>query len=134
MSIKLINNEKRYYEFIRVLRNMKSVMMGFIEQHFISPQEHAIFMEKYAHHYYICVLNDDTPVGFVGEIDGDLRVATHPDFQGKGYGSFMIEEMMKKSPQSYAKVKIKNKASLRMFEKCGFKKIYYILEKTNNAS
>ena len=28
-------------------------------------------------------------------IKGDIRVCTHPDFQGKGIGSFMIKELTK---------------------------------------
>ena len=72
---------------------------------------------------------DGNPAGYVGQISDDIRVATHPDYQGKGVGTFMISELMNKFPDSIAKVKIENKASLRLFEKCGFKKKYYILEK-----
>ena len=62
-------------------------------------------------------------------ISNDIRVATHPDFQGKGVGTFMINEITNHFPLSFAKVKINNEASLKLFEKCGFKKKYYILEK-----
>ena len=85
-------------------------------------------MEKYGTMYYICLV-DDEPAGFVGVIDKDIRVATHPSFQQKGVGKFMINELMKKCPQAFAKVKIENKASLKLFESCGFKKKFYILEK-----
>jgi len=40
---------------------------------------------------------------------------------------------MKLDPQAYAKVKVGNEASLRLFEKCGFTKQYYILEKNNET-
>ena len=53
----------------------------------------------------------------------------HPDFQKRGIGKFMINELMARHPQSVAKVKIENEASLRLFESAGFKKKYYILEK-----
>ena len=33
----------------------------------------------------VCTL-EDTPVGFVGQVDGDIRVATHPEYQGMGVG------------------------------------------------
>ena len=59
----------------------------------------------------------------------DIRVATHPDFQGKGVGKFMIESLMEAHPLSFAKVKIDNEASLGLFESCGFKRKYYILER-----
>lgn len=68
-------------------------------------------------------------MGYIGVIDYDIRVATHPDFQGMGVASFMLNEVMKIHPKAVAKVKIENEASLRLFEKCGFKKRYYLLEK-----
>ena len=85
-------------------------------------------MERYGLGYYICLL-DDTPAGYVGVVNKDIRVATHPDFQGMGVAKYMIDELMKMFPQSFAKVKIDNEASLRLFESCGFKKKYYILER-----
>jgi RimJ/RimL family protein N-acetyltransferase len=41
----------------------------------------------------------------------------------------MINEIMKLHPDAFAKVKLDNEASLRLFEKCGFKKRYYLLER-----
>ena len=41
----------------------------------------------------------------------------------------MINQIMTTHPTALAKVKINNEASLRLFEKCGFKKKFYILEK-----
>ena len=52
-------------------------------------------MEKYAAHYYICTEND-IPIGFVGVINNDIRVATHPKHQSQGVGTFMISELIKK--------------------------------------
>jgi hypothetical protein len=40
---------------------------------------------------------------------------------------------MEQRPLSQAKVKLKNEASIRMFEGCGFEKKYYILEKENET-
>ena len=36
---------------------------------------------------------------------------------------------MEMNADAFAKVKIENEASMRLFEACGFKKKYYILEK-----
>jgi RimJ/RimL family protein N-acetyltransferase len=41
----------------------------------------------------------------------------------------MIEEIMKEFPSAFAKVKIENEASLKLFESCGFTKQFYILKK-----
>ena len=126
--MKLVENEPKYYEFIRELRNNKEVKKGFIQQRHIDFIMHHDHMRKYAKNYWICLVDGET-AGYVGQISDDIRVATHPDYQGKGVGTFMISELMNKFPDSIAKVKIENKASLRLFEKCGFKKKYYILEK-----
>jgi ribosomal protein S18 acetylase RimI-like enzyme len=56
-------------------------------------------------------------------------VATHPEHQGHGVGSFMINEIMNLFPDAVAKVKLDNEASLKLFEKCGFKKRFYLLER-----
>ena len=89
-------------------------------------------MLKYNSNYWIC-LDDKTPAGYVGVIDDDIRVATHPDYQGKGVGTFMINEIMKLIPTAIARVKLDNEASVKLFERCGFKKKYYILERDNET-
>jgi len=124
----LVKNSPQYWEFIRNLRNMDDIKEGFIQQEEITAIQHAEFMLKYNNNFYIC-LADEAPAGYVGVINDDIRVATHPDFQGKGIGSFMITQIMEIYPQALAKVKLDNEVSVRLFEKCGFKKKYYLLEK-----
>ncbi len=41
----------------------------------------------------------------------------------------MINELMKLRPNSYAKVKLDNNASVKLFESCGFKKKYFLMER-----
>lgn len=133
MNLKLIPNNKNYWEFIRLLRADKRVQSGFIQNTLkISQEEQKNYMEKYNDNYYIC-LSDDNPCGFIGEIDGDIRVCTHPDYQGKGVGSFMIKELTTLKPNIYAKVKMDNISSVRAFEKAGYEKKYYILEPKNEV-
>jgi L-amino acid N-acyltransferase YncA len=42
----------------------------------------------------------------------------------------MINELMSRHPNAAAKVKVDNEASLRLFERCGFEKRFYLLEKS----
>jgi GNAT superfamily N-acetyltransferase len=128
MNLTIAPNSPQYWEFIRQLRNMQGVREGFVQQEEITSIQQAEYMLKYNSNFWVC-LADNTPAGYVGVIDDDIRVATHPDFQGKGVGSFMINEVMKICPDAVAKVKLDNDTSLKLFEKCGFTKKYYLLEK-----
>ena len=126
MGLELVECERKYWDFILELRN--SLREGFIQQETIKLVDHYRYMETHSCDYYVA-LENGTPVGWVGEINKDIRVATHPDHQKKGVAKFMINELMKLRPKSYAKVKLDNEASIRLFESCGFKKRFYILEK-----
>tara|TARA_Y100000593_G_scaffold91306_1_gene179739 strand:+ start:543 stop:923 length:381 start_codon:yes stop_codon:yes gene_type:complete len=126
--MEFVKNQEKYWEFIRQLRNDGRVKGGFIQQCHIEKENHLKYMQKHGNNFYICLINEK-PAGYVGVIDRDIRVATHPDYQGKGVGKFMISALMQLYPSAFAKVKIDNTASLRLFEACGFTKRYYILEK-----
>lgn len=127
-NIKLVDCEKQYWDFVRELRMDDRVCGGFIENIKITPKMQESYMNKYADCYRIGLMNKK-PVGFVGVIDDDIRVCTHPDFQGQGIGKFMVNECMKIWPTSFAKIKIENEVSMRLFKSCGFKEKYFILIK-----
>jgi GNAT superfamily N-acetyltransferase len=127
MNLELKQNNKIYWEFIRLLRSDKRVQSGFIEQTTVTRKEQETYMNRYNNNYYVCFC-DDIPCGFIGEIDGDIRLCTDPEYQGKGIGSFMIREITKIRPNIFAKIKLDNTSSLRAFEKAGYVKKYYLLE------
>lgn len=124
-KLKFIKNNKKYHEFIRNLRNDKRVKAGFIEQGHITRKQQEKYMKTHNDHYFIG-LCDGKPAGYVGVIDNDIRVAVSPDFQKRGIGLFLIQNIKKKYPHLEAKIKIDNKASLKLFKKSGFKLKYYI--------
>ena len=74
-------------------------------------------------------MDGDTPVGFMGEIEGDIRVAVSPEHFSKGIGKYMIDELMKLHPESFAKIKVDNVQSKKLFEKCGFVEKYVVMER-----
>jgi len=125
---RLEKNTSDYWDFILQLRNDPRVKKGFIQQEEISRQDHSMYMQAFGDNFYIC-LDNEKPIGYIGVITNDIRVATHPDYQGKGVAKFMVNEVIKTHPKAFAKVKIENEASLKLFESCGFKKRFYILEK-----
>ena len=126
--IEIVKNNKKYWEFIRKLRNEND---GFTEIVSISTKQQSNYMKKYNDNYLICLV-DKNPVGYVGEIDGDIRVATHSSYKKQGLGKLMIDKLIENKPGAFAKVNINNKASLKLFIKCGFNIKYYILEKDKN--
>lgn len=126
--MKLVDCDPIYWEFVRILRNDPKVSDGFIQTNFITPQQQIDYMNNHSMFYRICLL-DGVPVGYIGVIDNDIRVCTHPEFQKKGVAEFMVNELMKSYPGAFAKIKVDNIASRRLFEKCGFKLKYYLYDK-----
>jgi len=78
-----VSGNEEYYEFVRLLRTDERVCRGFIEQVKITPEQQKEYMKRYENCYWICLYNE-CPAGFIGVIDNDIRICTHPDFQGKG--------------------------------------------------
>lgn len=129
----LVNCAEEYWEFVRALRLDDRVIHGFIKTDYITPIEQKKYMQS-NHQFFRIALIDNNPAGFIGVINDDIRVCTHPDYQNRGVGKFMVNECIKIWPSAFAKIKIDNESSLRLFESCGFKKKYYILEKDDTQS
>ena len=60
------------------------------------------------------------PIGFVGCVEDDIRVAVAHEYQGNGLAVQMIELISKKYPTGKVKIKVDNTASRRAFEKAGY--------------
>ena len=117
--MELVKCTLEYWEFVRLLRTDERVVDGFVENVQITQRQQQAYMEKYSDSYRIALFNGE-PAGFVGVVDDDIRVCTHPNFQGKGLGKFMIDGCMKIWPTAYAKVKLGNTASDKLFLSVGF--------------
>lgn len=117
-----------YWEFVRQLRMDKRVASGFIEEVHITKQMQIDYMTKYSEYYRIGLVNDK-PAGYVGVIDNDIRICTHPDYQKIGVARYMLDEMMKEYPNAYGKVKIDNDASKNLFKSLDFVETFIIFTK-----
>ena len=132
MVIEIVDNNPKYYEFIRLLRNDHRVQSGFIHNSEITAEQQIEYMKKYRG-CYIVALVDGEPVGYAGSIDRDIRVCVKPDAQGKGIAVRLINDLMARFPDSYAKIKIDNEASKSLFTKCGFKSKFIIMEREDET-
>ncbi len=108
-----------YWQFVRKLRMDGRVIDGFLQTNPITEEQQIKYMTDNSQHYRIALL-DGRPAGYVGVIEDDIRVCTHPDFFGMGVGKFMIKSAMAIWPTAYAKVKHGNVASDKLFLSCGF--------------
>lgn len=128
LTIVPVGQDRSLWEFIRALRNDPRMRTWFVEQVDITPEEQVAYMTKYSGYYFVCCVNG-TPAGYVGAVNDDIRIATHPDYQRHGIASFMLEYIARAFPRATAKIKIENDASLHLFEKAGFVARYYLLER-----
>jgi ribosomal protein S18 acetylase RimI-like enzyme len=126
--MELVNCTNEYWEFVRELRMDERVIGGFIKTIPITSEQQIAYMTNHSQYYRIALV-DGNPAGYVGVIEDDIRVCTHPDFQGRGVGKFMINSAMDLWPTAFAKVKLDNEASVKLFEACGFTKKFFILTK-----
>lgn len=126
MNLKLVECQKKYWEFVRLLRTDEKNQKGFFSVVVITPEEQEIYMTKNSHFYKICLFGD-IPVGYVGIIkNSEITYCVHPDFAGRGIGTYMVDEFTKTIDVIDAYVKVENIASQKVFEKLGWtKQIYY---------
>jgi ribosomal protein S18 acetylase RimI-like enzyme len=130
--MKLVQNNPIYFDFIRSLRLHPENISGFLDQSVFSKESHLAYMKQSGHRYFICLDTNKNPVGYIGDVDSDIRLAVDPENKGKGIGRFMLEEFIRLNPFSstvfFSKVLLGNIPSQRLFEGVNFKKV-----KTGNS-
>ena len=91
----------------------------FIESVYITEKDQSKYMHVNSKFYKVCLL-DEIPCGYVGVIAEDIRICTHPNYQRKGVGSFMLREIKNYYPNAVGKVKLDNFKSRSLFVSAGF--------------
>ncbi|MFM7468501.1 MAG: N-acetyltransferase family protein [Vampirovibrionales bacterium] len=104
-------------EFIRKLRNQ--LKASFVHQEDITPEQQTAYMATHRASYWVCWM-DRIPVGFIGIVAHDLRLAVSPDHQRMGVAAHMLQEVLPLFPEAEVKVKPENLASLAFFQRQGF--------------
>lgn len=127
MNLRLADCTENFWSFVLSLRN--KVRDSFLSTDLISEVDHVNFMTKYSSTYRICIDND-IPIGFIGAVNGDIRLAVEPSYQGRQVASFMLKEFASLVPHTKeVKVRLDNLPSQRFFERNGYKAKCIVLEK-----
>lgn len=135
--MKLRKCDKKYWGRVLTLRNENRHFFG--NTNWISSAEHERFMEMHSDNYRVYVESRgpyrerENFIGFVGHVGGDIRICVCKEDRDRGVASEMLKEFLKEFPDCHAKVKIENTASLKLFEKFGFVKKYFVLEQPENV-
>jgi ribosomal protein S18 acetylase RimI-like enzyme len=124
----LVEISSEFFEFVRRLRTDPRNADSFINNGEITFQNQIDYMEQHLKDYFIC-LSQQTPVGFIGVVQGDIRLAVDHDFRNKGVATFMVNEISKLFPEALAQIKTSNVASIALFESVGFERQFYIYGK-----
>lgn len=127
-KFQLVACSEEYWEFVRQLRNNDKVQTGFIETKYITKAAQKEYMNKFQLNYRVCLMGEN-PVGYIGVIEEDIRICTHPDYQKRGIGKFMLKEAFKIWPNAHAKIKESNLASKKLFESAGFEYEFVIMKR-----
>ncbi len=120
MLLRIVQNEEKYYEFIRILRTHSDNVSGFVEKVDITKEQQKKYMEKYRDQYYICINEANIPVGWIGVVERDIRLCTDPKYKGQGVGKFMLNELYSRHQDALAKVLLSNEPSNQLFLSCGY--------------
>lgn len=117
-----------FFEFVRRLRTDLRNADSFINPAEITVQDQIEYMQQHLQNYFIC-LNRKVPVGYIGVVNDDIRLAVDHDFRNRGIASFMVNQISKIFPEAQAKIKTTNVASIALFESAGFERQFYIYKK-----
>ena len=124
--MELVKCDKKHWRRILEIRNL--VRKSFINSSIISYETHIKFMETYYKNYIVAIRYGEV-VGFAGVVNNDVRVAVDPKYQKRGIGKKLLNKIVSIYPDCEAKIHVKNKSSLALFESCGFIKRCFLLNK-----
>ena len=103
--------------FIALLRTDARTSNGFISyRNSINPFQQRAYMLTHAKDYFVAY-HKGLPIGFGGVVEGDIRLAVVPYYQGKGFGKQILSYIKRRNPEATGKVKRYNTSSQNLFDR-----------------
>lgn len=115
MHLVVAGTNEKYGEFIRKLRLHPQLKTSWVKQVKITKAQQKEYMKIHGENYYVFLDKSNKPLGFVGVVDNDLRLAVLPEYQHTGIGKFMLDFIRIKHPDMIVKVRKTNKAGQSFF-------------------
>lgn len=116
MHMVVVGENKTYREFVRKLRNDKRLKKSWVNHTNITKEQQKEYMDKYGNQYFIFI-NGEKPIGFIGIVDEDLRLAVLPEYQNAGVGQYMLDFIISSEKKFKVRVRKDNIDSQKFFER-----------------
>jgi ribosomal-protein-alanine N-acetyltransferase len=90
------------------------------------PKSESIFREE--KHKYLVAKDENKVVGYIGiekilDEKHIINLAVHPDYQGKGIGKRLLQQVLNDEEVFFLEVRTSNETARKIYERLGFKVI-----------
>ena len=86
-TLKIVDCDEQYWDFVRLLRMDHRVTDGFVEK-METMEQQTVYMNKNSESYRIVLLNNE-PADILKD---DIRICVHPEYQ-RGIGQFLVKPL-----------------------------------------
>jgi len=87
-------------------------------------EQHIKFVDSCPYNYWYLIMVEDVVGSVYLTYQNEIGISVLKEHRGNGYATQAIKKLMEKHPcQFLANINPKNKASIKLFEKLGFKKL-----------
>jgi RimJ/RimL family protein N-acetyltransferase len=137
LNVTLRKVDRKDWDFILRLRNMKEYRKNFYEQGIITKKAHYKYLRsQISNNAFLnrIICNDNKDVGYIRILNNDVSIMIDKKHSGKGIGAKalqLIEREAKKSgiKKLVGRIMIHNQSSKKIFVKNNYKLLMYWFEK-----
>ncbi len=126
INLKKVNKEDM--KFIYELMTNKLVRERLFEQREFSYEEHLKYWQTF-HGFAYIIIHNEKKIGLLRDETQELSIQILPEYWNMGIGSKVISDYCDGKQGFHARIKNNNIASVKIFEKAGFKHHHIVLKK-----